>query len=119
MHTAIEHPAPEPGERSGACPAPARLSPLIWLNILLLVVLALVTIAPGAEARQGVRSRAPGQYAIVSGRFQGSTDRALFIADVANEELVVLRWDRSRRVLEGIGYRDLAADAAGARRQGR
>lgn len=95
---------------------------LLALNGLLVVVLALVTFAPGAEGRQAAaaRSRAPGQYAIISVQFQGATDRAMFIADAANEQLIALRWDRSRRSLDGIGFRDLKADAElASRRQGR
>lgn len=94
---------------------------LLALNGVLVVALALVTFAPGAEGRQtAARSRAPGQYAMVSARIQGASDDAIFIVDSANEEMIAIRWDRSRRAIDGVGYRDLAADAELAtRRQGR
>jgi len=100
--------------------APRSKKHLLALNGVLVAVLALVTFATGAEGRQTARARASGQYAIISVAFQGATDRAMFILDAANEELIGMRWDRSRRALEGIGYRDLKADAELAtRRQGR
>ncbi len=94
---------------------------LLALNAVLIAGLALLTFSPGATGQPGgsSRPRAPGQYALVSAQYQGATDRAIVVADTNNEELIVLKWDRSRKVFEGIGYRDLKADSELAlKRQG-
>jgi len=91
-----------------------RTKGLIALNAVLLVGLALITLAPDAEA-QARRTRAHGQYAIVDAQFLGSQSAAIIVLDSANQEMLALRWDRSRRILTTIGQRDLAADSLGAR----
>ena len=48
---------------------------------------------------------------MVSGRVQGISESAVYIVDRSNQEMVVLRWDRSRKMLRGIGFRDLAEDS--------
>jgi hypothetical protein len=83
---------------------------LILLNAALLGVLALVAFSPRADA-QAPRARAKGQYAMVSGKVQGVTESVIYIADAANEQLAAARYDRSRKSLNVIGVRDLAADA--------
>lgn len=79
------------------------------LNAALLAVLALVTLAPSANA-QGARGRAKGQYAMVSGKVQGVTESVIYIVDSANEQVAAARYDGSRRSLTVLGQRDLAAD---------
>ncbi|MFN0010426.1 MAG: hypothetical protein ACKVS8_02150 [Phycisphaerales bacterium] len=69
---------------------------------------------PGAP---GPTSRARGQYLMLSGRTLGSNANSIFLVDTMNQELVGVRWDKAARKLAGIGYRNLAADAA-ANQQG-
>lgn len=90
---------------------------LIALNAVLLGLLALVTLAPGAQAQ--ARKRPPGQYAIVDGRIQGVAEAAIYVYDSSNQEMLALRWDRSRKALQTLGHRDLAADAEQAQKGGR
>jgi hypothetical protein len=98
---------------------PARTTTgLIALNAALLALLALVTLAPHAQA-QAKRARPKGQYAIVDGKIQGQQEGAIYVLDTANQEMVVLKWDRSRKTLNPIGYRDVAADAEQAQKGGR
>lgn len=93
---------------------------LIGLNLALAGLLAIVTFAPGAGAQpQPRRTRPHGQYAMVSCKIQGQTESGIFVVDSANEEMIALRWDRSRKVLSGIGFRDLAGDAQLREKQGR
>lgn len=87
-----------------------RYRGLILLNALLLGVLAAVVFSPRADA-QAPRGRAKGQYAMTSGRVQGVTESVIYIVDAANEQLAAARYDRSRKSLNVIGVRDLAADA--------
>lgn len=81
--------------------------PLIALNAGLLVVLGIVSIA---QAQPGARAR--GNYAMVGGEYLGGGGaNAVYILDAANQELIAVKWDESRKVLDGIGYRDLNKDA--------
>lgn len=91
---------------------------LVGLNIVLLAVLAIVTLAstprlfaqPGGGAgAQNARPR--GDYTMVSSRYQGSSNNAVYILDAANQELAVLKWDRGKERFEPIGLRRLSQDA--------
>jgi hypothetical protein len=90
--------------------APRRRHGLIVLNAGLLVLLAAVTLASSAGA-QRAGGRAPGDYTMVSGKIQGGTGHAVFIVDVANQEMIAVRWNNGTKSLDGIGYRDLSLDA--------
>lgn len=88
------------------------LAALAGLNIALVAVLALVTLwTPAPVSAQGSRTRAKGQYTLVSGRAQGITENVAHIIDAANEQMVAMRYDRSKKGLLLIGHRDLRADA--------
>ncbi|TVQ64961.1 MAG: hypothetical protein EA379_00540 [Phycisphaerales bacterium] len=93
-----------------------RNTGLVAINLVLLCVLALVTIAPGASAQ---RDRVRGDYTMVSGRIQGSVESAIYIVDATNLELVAVRWDRSRRNLAPVGFRSLSTDFDRVGGQGR
>lgn len=86
---------------------------LLALNGALLVALAGVTLLPSrtAEAQRGQRVR--GQYTLAVSRILGMTESGVFIVDSSNNEMVAVHWDRSRKTLAPIGFRDLAADARG------
>ena len=84
------------------------LQGLLALNGLLLLVLAAVTFTPSATAQQ---SRFRGNYTMVSGRAQGSTSYMLYIVNQTSRELVAIRYDTPKRVIEGMGYADLVKDA--------
>ena len=88
-----------------------RQRALIMLNGGLLAVLACVCFAPVAGGAEPKRHRPKGQYAMVSGKVQGVTESVLYVADAANEQLIALRYDRSRKSVQPIGYRDLLEDA--------
>lgn len=82
---------------------------LFLVNGLLLLALAVVTFAPAATAQQ---NRFRGNYTMVSGRAQGSSPYILYIIDQNSRELVAIRYDTPKRVVEGMGYADLIADGA-------
>lgn len=86
---------------------------LIALNVALLGVLALVSLAPTAGGEQQA-NRGRGDYTMIGAQYQGGNTNAIVILDAMNRELIALRWDNSRRTLEGMGYRDLATDADAA-----
>jgi hypothetical protein len=96
---------------------PRRYRGLIALNALLVGALVIVALAPSAGAQGGV-VRPRGEYTMVSGKFQGSVEDAIYIVDSSNQELIALRWDRSKKSMAGLGYRSLAADSASSRTGG-
>ncbi len=81
---------------------------LLAVNGLLLALLGLVTFGPAADAQL----RARGEYTMAAGRVNGSDGKAVYIIDAVNQEMVVVTYNPNTRQLEGIGYRNLAADAA-------
>ena len=83
---------------------------LLLLNAVLLIVLALVTFGSAVKAQPAPRSR--GEYTMVAGGGSGTDASIIWIADVANQELIAMTYDHNNRVLDGVGYRNLAADAA-------
>lgn len=89
---------------------------LIALNVALLAVLAVTVLGPQADAQRGQPVRARGQYTLIGGQIQGGNTNAVYILDSTNQELVVVRWSGSNKSLDGIGYRNLAADASSTRR---
>ena len=86
----------------------SSLGGLIAVNAALLGVLALVTFAPAVAAQ----ARARGAYTMVAGGVNNSQSSAVYIVDIVNQEMMVVTYDNSTRSLQGIGYRNLTADAA-------
>src|SRR5688572_605119 len=84
-----------------------HLRGLLALNGALLVVLAAVTF--GASAQGQARNR--GEYTMVAGGVNGSDADAIYIVDVANQEMIAMTYNPNSKVLDGIGYRNLAGDA--------
>lgn len=84
------------------------LSGLLMLNGALLAVLAVVTFAPSADAQQ----RARGDFTMVGGNVPGVDGSAVYIVDTVNQEMMVVAFTQSDRRLTGVGYRNLATDAA-------
>lgn len=87
----------------------SRLRSLILLNGVLLAALAAVTLAPSAQG-QAQAARGRGSYTMVAGNIIGVTEAAIYIVDAGNMEMVVTSWDRSRREMVNIGYRNIQSD---------
>ena len=81
---------------------------LIALNAALVALLAVVTFAPAVKAQ----TKARGQYTMVAGGVNNSQSSVVYIADTVNQELMVVTYDPIGKRLDGIAYRNLAADAA-------
>lgn len=60
-------------------------------------------------------ARARGDYTMVSGRIGAGGNHVVYVIDSANQEVIGLRWDSSKQVMLGVGYRSLANDARGNR----
>lgn len=85
-----------------------RRWPWIAINAGLAAVIGITALAPA----QPDGNRARGQYAMVGGEFLGGGgENAVYILDSTNQDLIAVRWDRTRQSLQGIGYRDLSVDA--------
>jgi DUF917 family protein len=82
---------------------------LLVLNAALLLVLAAVTFSPTADA-QG-QGRARGDYVMVGGNAPGTTSAAVYIVDAINQEMIVVSYNQNTKALDGVAYRNLAADA--------
>lgn len=90
----------------------SSLRGLLALNVALLMVLAAVTF--GAAVSGQARGR--GEYTMVAGGVSGTDAAAIYIVDVANQEMITMVYNSNTKVLEGIGYRNLQADAAAVQR---
>ncbi len=91
--------------------SPRSIKGLLVLNGLLVASVAAITFTPAADAQERFR----GKYAMVAGRAQGSSPYILYIVDQNSRQLVAIRYDTSKRILEGMGYADLATDGATVR----
>lgn len=87
--------------------------PLAVVNAVLVGLLAWVELGPVATAQPGIdpAARPRGEYTLVGGEIQTGNSNAVYVIDSANQEMVVVRWEDGRNVINGIGYRDLRADA--------
>lgn len=91
-------------------PPPRARRGLIMLNTALLVMLAVVSLAPTSHAQRG-GGRARGEYTMVSGKVTGSSAHVVYVVDSSNQDLVAVRWNEGSKSLDPIGYRDLKEDA--------
>ncbi|MBM4108182.1 MAG: hypothetical protein FJ255_05145 [Phycisphaerae bacterium] len=84
------------------------------LNAVLGCVLAVLVVwswSPMPASAQGqAPARARGEYTMVSGKTGSGSAHALYVVDGANSELVVFRWDQTRKEFLGFAYRSLDAD---------
>lgn len=95
----------------------SRYTGLIALNAALVGALAFISLAPGASAQDARRPR--GEYTMVAGQVQGISESAIYVVDATNQEILAMRWDRSRKALSGIGYRKMSVDSGRPEGRGR
>jgi hypothetical protein len=96
----------------GTGPRGDRLRGLILVNAVLLAVLAAVTF--GAKAFAQYRPR--GEYTMVAGGVNGADSNAVYIVDTTNQEMIAVTYDPNTKTMLGIGYKNVAADAASVMR---
>lgn len=97
--------------------APQRRMPmgLITLNVALglaAMVLWMIPTPGNAQPRStgAAPPRAIGQYTMVSGKLNTGNAQGVYIVDSANQELIGVKWDTSRKGLVPLGYRNLIND---------
>jgi hypothetical protein len=83
---------------------------LLVLNAALLAALAYVNLGRPAVAQQS--NRASGRYSMLSGWVLSLDPQVVYITDESNHEVVAVTWDERSRSFRGLGYRNLANDAA-------
>jgi hypothetical protein len=91
-----------------------RPNGLIAVNVVLLLLLAALTLAPTSVAQRGAAGgggRARGEYTMLSGKITGSSAHAVYVMDSSNQDLIAVKWNESTKSLDAIGYRDLKEDA--------
>ena len=84
------------------------LRALLAVNAALLGLLGLVTFASTVEAQ----GRGRGDYTMVGGGANGTNSAVVYIVDAANQEMIAATFNVNTRILDGVGYRNLARDAA-------
>ena len=87
---------------------PSNRLALIAVNAVLLGLLAVVTLAPTVEAQ----GRTRGRYMMVTGGANNIQSSAVYVIDTVNQEMMILTYNAAARSLDGLAYRNLAADAA-------
>ena len=85
---------------------------LLALNAGLLALLGVVTFGSIAQGQ----ARGRGEYTMVAGGAQGSDAQTVYIIDVSNQEMIAVVFNPNTKALEGVGYRNLAADAGALNR---
>jgi hypothetical protein len=85
----------------------------IAVNVALATLLGVLVLASWSPAPAPAQppARARGEYTMVSGKTGAGSAHALYVVDGANSELVVFRWDQTRKEFLGFAYRSLDADA--------
>ncbi len=90
---------------------------LVVVNAVLVLLLVVATLGgrtKAGEKPQPVNKppvRARGEYTLLAPKSPSGNSGALLIVDSRNEEMAVLEWDKTRRQLTVMGYRDLSTDA--------
>ncbi|MDP6602071.1 MAG: hypothetical protein QGH76_07220 [Phycisphaerales bacterium] len=98
--------------QTNASPTRGPLAGLIALNAVLLAILAAVVFMPAAEAQVVNRHR----YTAAAAHINGVEAGVVFILDTTTQELVAAAWNHNTKMVEPLGYRGVASDAASALR---
>ncbi len=80
---------------------------LVAINAALLGLLALISFASTA----GAQGRGRGEYMMVGGGANGTNSAVVYIVDAANQEMIAATYNDNTKVLDAVGYRNLAQDA--------
>lgn len=95
-----------------------NLRVLVFVNVMLLLLLAVVSFAPKAAQAQFGGARA-GEYMMVSGRTPGRTQNTIYIMDVNRGIMLTMQYNISNKSLEVTGSRNIQADFAGGQQRRR
>ena len=82
---------------------------LIAANVAALGVLAVIELSAPAAAQAG---RVRSTYTAASGRVPGTETHAVYVVDETTQEVAAIQWDPQAKQIRGLGFRNLAVDAA-------
>jgi len=85
-----------------------RRNGLLWLNVALLIALAAVALSPAASGQRS--GNVQGDYILIGGNIQGLSPQGVYLIDARNGEIAAFYYDQTSKLLQPIGYRDMAQD---------
>ena len=80
---------------------------VIALNVILIIILSVLVFVPTSDAQISVSS----QYMAVPSQANGITTGAVYIMNTTSQELVAVAWNRNKKKIMPLGYRNLSSDA--------
>ena len=89
-----------------------NLRVLVFVNVMLLLLLAVVSFAPKAAQAQFGGARA-GEYMMVSGRTPGKTQNTIYVMDVNRGIMRARMYNISSKAMDVLGVRNIQADFQG------
>lgn len=98
----------EEGQAANRGTGLATMRGLIVLNGLLLTLLGAVTFGSRADAQA---TRVRGEFTMIDAGANGIDADVVYIVDVINQEMIAVTYDQAKVTIDGVGYRNLAADA--------
>jgi hypothetical protein len=84
---------------------------LIVLNVVLLLVLGTIILAPQTIAQLGSRTT----YALISSHVNGMQTDVVFILDTTSSEMIAISYNPQTNSIERLGYRRLSSDGTRTR----
>ena len=107
-----------PGDSLNALDKPRRkrrlfsgVRGLIVLNVVLLLVLGTIILAPQTIAQLGSRTT----YALISSHVNGMQTDVVFILDTTSSEMIAISYNPQTNSIERLGYRRLSSDGTRTR----
>jgi hypothetical protein len=82
-------------------------SGVIALNVLLITILGFLVFVPTSNAQISVSS----SYLAVPSQANGLTTGVVYIMNTSSQELVAVAWNRNKKKIMPLGYRNLSRDA--------
>jgi len=84
---------------------------LVLVNIVLVFVLAIFTVGPGASASGlGAGASSAGDYIMVGGEINGSPTNAVYLLDQRAGVRLTMTYNRSSKQLDLVSWRNVAGD---------
>ncbi|MSR29465.1 MAG: hypothetical protein EXS03_07835 [Phycisphaerales bacterium] len=93
-----------------------RIIALAGINASLVAAVVIVALSRDADGQAGVASVGRATYSMAGGNIDGTDMGVLHIVDETHQEMASVMWNDKQRTLTPIGFRNLAADSAGAGR---
>jgi hypothetical protein len=80
---------------------------VIVLNAILVVILGVLVFVPTTDAQESISP----EYIAVPSKANGLTTGAVYIMNTSSQELVAVAYNRSKKRIMPLGYRNILSDA--------